>query len=254
MRATFDASGEVLVVTGGANGIGAALARAYAQAGGTAVVLDVAPSAQLAALPGIEQHAVDVSDRDAVFAAVERVVARHGRIDALVAGAAVQPRTTVAATDPETWRRTLAVNLDGVVWACQAVLPQMQAARRGAILVFASGLAHMGRAEASAYAASKGALIAFAKSLAAEVAGDRIRVNTVFPGVIDTPQFQAANPSGGEREHWAATTGIGRPEDVVGPLLLLLSDAATMTGSTLTRDRAFPAEDPAHDAPAEETA
>lgn len=253
MRATFDATGEVLVVTGGANGIGAALARAYAQAGGTSVVLDVVHAAGLDGVGGIEQLRVDVSDRDAVLEAVATVAARHGRIDALVAGAAVQPRATVAATDPEVWRTTLAVNLDGVVWACQAVLPQMQAARRGAILVFASGLAHMGRAEASAYAASKGALIAFAKSLAAEVAGDRIRVNTVFPGVIDTPQFQAANPSGGEREHWAATTGIGAPEDVVGALLFLLSDAAAMTGSTLTRERAFAAEEPTAD-PAEDPA
>jgi 3-oxoacyl-[acyl-carrier protein] reductase len=136
----------------------------------------------------------------------------------------------------------MAVNLDGVVWSCQAVLPHMISQRSGAILVFASGLAHMGRAEASAYAASKGALIPFAKSLAAEVAEHRVRVNTVFPGVIDTPQFRAANPSGGEREHWARTTGIGTPDDVVGPLMFLLSDAATMTGSTLTRDRVFPKE------------
>lgn len=253
MRAAFDATGEVLLVTGGANGIGAALARAYAQAGGTAVVLDVAPAPALEGLARVEQLQVDVSDRDAVLAAVASVAARHGRVDALVAGAAVQPRATVAAIDPDLWCRTLAVNLDGVVWACQAVLPHMAAARRGAILVFASGLAHMGRAEASAYAASKGALIAFAKSLAAEVAEDRIRVNTVFPGVIDTPQFQAANPSGGEREHWAATTGIGAPEDVVGPLLFLLSDAATMTGSTLTRERAFAAGEPTDD-PAEDRA
>jgi len=242
MRAAFDATGEVLIVTGGANGIGAALARGYARAGGTAVVLDVVEAPQLAAEPRVEQQLVDVSDRDAVVAAVGDVHARHGRVDALVAGAAVQPRSDVATMDPQEWRRTLAVNLDGVVWACQAVLPRMTAARRGAILVFASGLAHMGRAQASAYAASKGALIAFAKSLAAEVVGSRVRVNTVFPGVIDTPQFQAANPSGGEREHWQRTTGIGTPEDVVGPLLFLLSDAATMTGSTLTRDRAFPAE------------
>lgn len=254
MRAAFDATGEVLVVTGGANGIGAALARAYAQAGGKAVVLDVAHAPGLEAVPGIEQLQVDVSDRDAVLAAVETVATLHGRIDALVAGAAVQPRATVAATDPDVWRKTLAVNLDGVVWACQAVLPHMAAARRGAILVFASGLAHMGRAEAAAYAASKGALVAFAKSLAAEVAGDRIRVNTVFPGVIDTPQFQAANPSGGEREHWAATTGIGAPGDVVGPLLFLLSDAATMTGSTLTRERAFGAAEDDATAPAPDTA
>jgi 3-oxoacyl-[acyl-carrier protein] reductase len=159
-----------------------------------------------------------------------------------VAGAAVQPRVAVADTDPEVWRHTLAVNLDGVVWATQAVLPAMRQARSGAIVVFASGLAQMGRAQAAAYAASKGALIAFAKSLAAEVAEDRIRVNTLFPGVIDTPQFRAANP-GAERDHWARTTGIGTPQDVAGPLLFLLSQAATMTGSTLSRDRAFAATD-----------
>lgn len=239
MKALFDASGEVLVVTGGAHGIGAALARGYAAVGGTSVVLDVAPAKELDGIDGIEQYRTDVSDRAAVLSAVQRVVADHGRVDALVAGAAVQPRTPVHDTDPQEWRHTLAVNLDGVLWSCQAVLPHMIGQGSGAILIFASGLAHMGRAEASAYAASKGALIPFAKSLAAEIAEHRIRVNTVFPGVIDTPQFRAANPSGGEREHWERTTGIGTPEDVVGPLLFLLSDAATMTGSTLTRDRAF---------------
>ncbi|GAA0591780.1 SDR family oxidoreductase [Kribbella sandramycini] len=239
MKSTFDATGEVAVITGGANGIGAALARAYAAAGGTAVVLDVVRSAELDGIDRVEQHQVDVSDRDAVHTVIADVVATHGRIDALVAGAAVQPRATVVDLAQADWRHAIGVNLDGVLWCCQAVLPHLIERRSGAILVFASGLAHAGRAEASAYAASKGALIPFAKSLAAEVAQYRIRVNTVFPGVIDTPQFQAANPPGGEREHWAATIGIGVPEDVVGPLLFLLSDAATMTGSTLTRDRAF---------------
>ncbi|MBP2327880.1 NAD(P)-dependent dehydrogenase (short-subunit alcohol dehydrogenase family) [Kibdelosporangium banguiense] len=237
MKSTFDAQGEVLLVTGGANGIGAATARAFAERGGTAVVFDVAPAEDLD--DRIEHHRVDVSDREAVLHAVDAVLDKHGRIDALVAGAAVQPRCDVVGMDAHTWRQTLAVNLDGVVWCCQAVLPDMIARRSGSIVVFSSGLAHAGRAQAAAYAASKGALISFAKSLAAEVADYRVRVNTVFPGVIDTPQFRAANPSGGEREHWAATTGIGSPEDVVGCLLFLLSDAATMTGSTLTRDRAF---------------
>lgn len=228
MKTFLDATGEVLVVTGGANGIGAALARAYTEVGGSAVVFDIAPPSG-----GLE---VDVSDRAAVFAAVEEVLARYGRIDGLVCAAAVQPRADVSVMDPIEWRRTLAVNLDGVVWCCQAVLPHMIERRHGTILMFASGLAHAGRAQASAYAASKGALIPFAKSLAAEVAQHRIRVNTVFPGVIDTPQFRAAN-QGSERVHWEATTGIGLPQDVVGPLLFLLSDAATMTGSTLTRER-----------------
>jgi 3-oxoacyl-[acyl-carrier protein] reductase len=240
MRATFNADGEVLVVTGGARGIGAAIAGAYADAGGHAVVLDVAPADELTGRERITQVAVDVSDRDAVVGAVDAVVAEHGRIDGLIAGAAVQPRTPVAEMDPDEWRRTLAVNLDGVVWATQAVLPAMRRQRSGSIVYFSSGLAHMGRAEASAYAASKGALLPFARSLAAEVAADRVRVNVVWPGVIDTPQFQAANP-GAERQHWLETTGIGDPGDVVGPLLFLLSDAASMSGSTLTRDRVFPA-------------
>jgi NAD(P)-dependent dehydrogenase (short-subunit alcohol dehydrogenase family) len=239
MKTSFDATGEVLLVTGGAQGIGAALALAYAEARGTAIVLDIVEAPDLAQRRRVECHRVDISDRDAVGEVVEQVVARHGRIDGLVAGAAIQPRTRVADMDPDEWRRVLAVNLDGVVWTCQAVLPHMQASRSGAIVVFASGLALHGRAEASAYAASKGALIAYAKSLAAEVADQRIRVNTIFPGVIDTAQFRDANPTGGEREHWQKTTGIGTSEDVVGPLLYLLSDAATMTGSTLTRDRAF---------------
>jgi NAD(P)-dependent dehydrogenase (short-subunit alcohol dehydrogenase family) len=241
MKATFDATGEVLIVTGGAQGIGAALARGYAAAGGTAVVFDVAVPGELEGVAGIVHEHVDVSDRDAVSKAVARTRAAHGRIDALVAGAAVQPRTAVADMDPAEWRHTLAVNLDGVVWAVQAVLRDMRAARRGAILVYASGLATAGRAQASAYAASKGALIPLAKSLAAEVAADGIRVNVIFPGVIDTAQFRAANVDE-ERRHWERTTGVGSPEDVVGPLLFLLSDAATMTGSTLTRERVFPKE------------
>ncbi len=241
MRATFDATGEVLLVTGGSHGIGAGLARGFTQAGGTAVVLDIAAPADPE--PGVQHVEVDVADRAAVLAAVQGVLDRHGRVDALVAAAAVQPRLDVLNTSEEVWRRALAVNLDGVVWCCQAVLPAMIEARRGSIVAFASGLATNGRAQAAAYAASKGALISFAKSLAAEVAEHRVRVNTVFPGVVDTPQFQAANPTGGEREFWERTTGIGTPEDVLGPLLFLLSDAATMTGSTLTRDRAYPREE-----------
>lgn len=239
MKARFDANGEVALVTGGASGIGQALARAYAAAGGTAVVLDVQRSADLAGVNGVEQMLVDVSDRDAVIAAANDVAGRHGRIDGLVAGAAIQPRTVVSTMDPAEWRRVLSINLDGVVWACQAVLPTMLKQRRGSIIAFSSGLAHMGRAEASAYAASKGALPPFVKSLAHEVADQGVRVNILAPGVIDTPQFQAANPPGPEREHWLRTTGIGRPQDVVGPLMFLLSDGATMTGSMLTRDRAF---------------
>jgi NAD(P)-dependent dehydrogenase (short-subunit alcohol dehydrogenase family) len=233
VKVRFDATGEVVVITGGAQGIGGALAAAVNAAGGTAVVFDVTAPAD-----GVEHVKVDVADRAAVEAAVAGVLERYGRIDGLVAGAAVQPRSKVLEMDAAEWTRTLQVNLDGVVWACQAVVPRMVARQSGSVVVFTSGMASTGFAGAAAYAASKAAVVAFAKTLAAEVAGDRVRVNVVAPGVIDTEQFRGAN-AGADREHWQDTIGIGDPEDVVGPLLFLLSDAAAMTGSVLTRERAF---------------
>lgn len=241
MRASFTADGDVVLVTGGAHGIGAALARGVARAGGTCVVLDVAHEAPaLDGVPGVELVTVDVSDRAAVQRCVEDVIARHGRIDGLVAGAAVQPRTPVLATSEDEWSRTLSVNLDGVVWTCQAVVPHMVSRRSGSVVVFTSGMALTGYPLASAYVASKAALIGFTKSLAAEVAEHRVRVNVLSPGVIDTDQFRQANV-GVDLEHWRSTTGIGAPEDVVGPLLFLLSDAANISASQLSRERVFPA-------------
>jgi NAD(P)-dependent dehydrogenase (short-subunit alcohol dehydrogenase family) len=235
MRVTFDATGEVVVITGGAHGIGAALAAAVGRRGGTAVVFDVSPGPSA---PGVEYVEVDVADRQAVLKAVSGVIERHGRIDGLVAGAAVQPRAAVVDLDPEEWTRTLQVNLDGVVWVCQAVVPHLVERRTGSVVVFTSGLAATGFPGAAAYASSKAALGAFARTLAAEVAEHRVRVNVIAPGVIDTEQFRSAN-IGADLEHWRETLGVGDPEDVVGPLLFLLSDAAAMTGSQLTRERAF---------------
>ncbi|GAA2792680.1 SDR family NAD(P)-dependent oxidoreductase [Kribbella solani] len=233
MKVKFDATGEVVVITGGAQGIGAALATAVNAVGGTAVVFDVTPPAA-----GIEYVEVDVADRTAVEAAAQGVLEQYGRIDGLVAGAAVQPRSSVLEMDAAEWTRTLQVNLDGVVWACQAVVPHLVARQSGSVVVFTSGLAATGYAGAAGYAASKAALVAFAKSLAAEVAADRVRVNVVAPGVIDTVQFRGAN-AGADRDHWQDTIGIGDPDDVVGLLLFLLSDAAAITGSVLPRERAF---------------
>jgi len=237
MKTHYDATGQVLLVTGGTSGIGRALAEAYCRAGGTVHVFGTSPTPDLA--EGITGHRVDVANRDDVFAAVTKILNIEGRIDALVAAAAIQPRTTIVEMDPAEWQRVIDVNLNGVMWATQAVLPAMIEAKGGAILAFSSGLANVGHPGASAYAATKGALVPWIKSLAAEIAEHHITANIVFPGVIDTPQFRKANPAGGELEHWKNSLGVGEPEDVVGPLMFLLSDAATMTGSILTRERAF---------------
>lgn len=245
MKARFEADGDVIVITGGGNGIGRGLAVGAAKAGAKVVVCDVddAALASVAAeSPRIAAVRLDVSDRDAVFKTFETIEREHGPITGLVCAAAIQPRRAVHEMPPEEWQRVIRINLDGVVWSYQAAVGGMIKRRRGSIVAFSSGLAHQGWPQASAYAATKGALIAFVKSAAKEVAQHRVKFNLIAPGVIDTPQYRAAN-AGADHERWRASTGVGTPEDVVGPLLFLLSDAANMTASILSRDFAFSAQD-----------
>ena len=244
MRARFEAAGDVIVVTGGANGIGRALACAAAAAGARVVVCDVDDTAmaQLSGVAGMSTRRLDVSDRAAVFATIGEVERELGKIDGLVCAAAIQPRKAVHEMQPAEWDRVLRINLDGVVWCYQAAVAGMIARRSGSIVAFTSGLAQQGWPEASAYAASKAALIAFAKSAAKEIAQHRVRFNLIAPGVIDTPQYRAAN-AGEDDARWRASVGVGQPEDAVGPLLFLLSDQATMTASIISRDFAYGAQD-----------
>jgi len=245
MKTRFEADGDVIVVTGGGNGIGRALALAAAKVGAHVVICDVDEPAMAAVKDenaSIATMRLDVGDRDAVLRAFGEIERTHGGIDGLVCGAAIQPRKAVHEMPPEEWQRVIRINLDGVVWCYQAAIGGMIRRRRGSIVAFSSGLAHQGWPQASAYAASKGALIAFVKSAAKEVVQHRVKFNLIAPGVIDTPQYRAAN-AGADHERWRASTGVGTPEDVVGPLLFLLSDAATMTASMLSRDFAYAVQD-----------
>jgi 3-oxoacyl-[acyl-carrier protein] reductase len=244
MRARFEAEGDVIVVTGGANGIGRALACAAAAVGARVVVCDVdePAMAQLSSVAGISTRRLDVSDRSEVFKAIADVEREFGRIDGLVCAAAIQPRTAAHRMPPAEWDRVLRINLDGVVWCYQAAIAGMIERHSGSIIAFTSGLAQQGWPEASAYAASKAALIAFAKSAAKEVAQHRVRFNLIAPGVIDTPQYRSAN-AGADDARWRGSVGVGQPDDAVGPLMFLLSDQATMTASIISRDFAYPAQD-----------
>jgi 3-oxoacyl-[acyl-carrier protein] reductase len=236
MTQPYDFTGKVIAITGGASGIGAATARAAAEAGAQVAVLDVNEELGAAVAQeheNISFHRVDVSDHDAVIGAIGQIAERGGRLDGLVCGAIVQPLIPVVEMTPEQLRRVFAVNVEGVFWACKAAAPVMTRQQGGSIVLFVSGTAELGKPHSSPYTSSKGAVAGFAHTFAKEVQPYGVRVNMLRPGIVDTPQFRRANPG-------ADYSKLDRPEDVVGPAMFLLSDFATMTNSLLTREGSVP--------------
>ena len=231
-RVSYDFAGSVVLITGGASGIGAATARACAAAGATVVVVDIQDS-----LSGknIISRKIDVADPLAVKQLVEETEENHGRIDSAVLAAAIQKRAPLEAISDEAWRRHMAVNLDGVFYCMRELAPVMKRQRRGAILAFTSGLVSTGWPGAAAYAASKGALIGLAKCAAQELRSFGVRVNVLSPGVTSTPIFLDV-ASAEERAMYEGSIGISPPEDVVPTVLHLISDAsASLTGAVIER-------------------
>jgi NAD(P)-dependent dehydrogenase (short-subunit alcohol dehydrogenase family) len=230
-RVSYDFSGAVVLITGGASGIGAATARACAAAGAKVVVFDVQECHE----KKIDFKQVDVADPGAVRQAIQEVEKTYRKIDAAVLSAAIQKRSPVESTSDEAWRRHMAVNLDGVFYCMRELAPIMKRQRRGAMLAFTSGLVNMGWAGASAYAASKGALIGLVKCAALEMREHGVRVNVLSPGVTSTPIFmQAASPD--EVAMYDKSIGVSGPEAVVPTVLYLISEAsANMTGAVIER-------------------
>jgi 2-hydroxycyclohexanecarboxyl-CoA dehydrogenase len=179
----------VALVTGGASGIGAAVVDALIARGFTVGCLDLSGSAA-----GADYAvALDVSDAGAVTEAVGRVRAALGPIDAVVTSAGYYEMAPVADIAADAWRRMLRVHLGGLVNVARATLPDL-VDRRGTLVAVASELAIGGGEEDAHYAAAKGAILGFVRSLAAEVAPRGVRVNAVAPGPTDTPLLAADSP------------------------------------------------------------
>jgi NAD(P)-dependent dehydrogenase (short-subunit alcohol dehydrogenase family) len=230
-RVAYDFSGAVVLITGGASGIGAATARACVAAGATVVVADVRPFEA----HGVSFRETNVADPTAVSKLVRGIEEDYGRVDAAVLGAAIQDRTPLESISDEAWRRHLAINLDGVFYCMRELAPVMKRQRRGAMLAFSSGLVHTGWAGAAAYAASKGALIGLARCAAQELRAHGVRVNVLSPGVTDTPIFLDV-ASAEERSMYEKSIGVSPPEAVVPTVLHLISDAsASLTGALVER-------------------
>jgi len=230
MKVRYDFTGAVVLVTGGASGIGAATAAACAAAGATVVVADI---------QGVPEP-VDVADPAAVRRLVQATLERHGHIDCAVLAAAIQKRVPVDELSDADWHRHMAVNVGGVFHCIRELAPIMKRQRRGAMLAFTSGLVNMGWPGAAAYAASKGALVGLARCAALELRDYGVRLNVLSPGLVATPIFLDVS-SEEERAMYRSSVGISHPEDVVPTVLHLISDAsAGMTGAVIER-RLFPA-------------
>jgi NAD(P)-dependent dehydrogenase (short-subunit alcohol dehydrogenase family) len=235
--------GTVVLVTGGARGIGAGLSRHLAAQGAAVVTADVVEATGETDGLDITHLRADVSDEASWRELVAATLERHGRIDALVNNAAIyqglgvkRPFTDISVQE---WDRVMAVNTRGVWLGIRAVHPVMAAQGRGRVVNIASSTVHAGVPWFAHYTASKGAVIALTRSIAREVGADGITVNAVAPGLVETEASQALN----DADYLAASAGrraIPRPMgpgDLAAVVSFLCSEGSRfLTGQTVIVD------------------
>ncbi len=244
MAETGKLAGRAALITGGGGAIGGASARLFAEQGAFVLIADQREAEAEAVCADIreaggraEPFVLDVADPDQGQAAVARAVELFGGLHILVnVAAAVTPDAPVESLALEDWNRAFAVNLTGPFLMSKFAIPHMRAAGGGAIVNIASQLGTIGVPDRSAYCTTKAALIHLTTILAAEVARDNIRVNSVSPGVIETPRTRRRFDT---LEEFQAARGplhmlgrVGQPDEVARAVLFLASDDASFTTAT----------------------
>jgi NAD(P)-dependent dehydrogenase (short-subunit alcohol dehydrogenase family) len=233
--------GLVAVVTGAGSGIGLATAQALLAEGARVAAFDLAPPPAEGGLLPID---CDVTDAQAVAAAVARVAGEFGAIDILVNNAGIGAQGSVAENALDEWQRVFDVNVFGIVRVSQACLPHLRRSQHAAIVNTASIVSWTGLPRRACYGASKGAVYALTLAMAADCVADGVRVNCVCPGTVDTPWVKRLLESSGDataaRAHLVARQPLGRlgtAEEVAAAIVYLASPAAGfVTGSALAID------------------
>jgi 3-oxoacyl-[acyl-carrier protein] reductase len=237
--------GRKVLITGGSRGIGRATALLFAQAGADVAISYVSnEKAADEVRREVERrgraalaYKAEMSSRSDIDRMVGDILAKWGELDTLVNNAGIWTYLEMGQMDESVYHETIGVNVDGVFYAINAVVPSMKAHGRGSIVNVTSTAGVRGEALHSHYAASKGALHSLTKSLAVELAPYGIRVNAVAPGWTDTDMCTASFSEPGFREKVRQSIPLKRippPEDVAGPILFLASDLARhITGGIL---------------------
>ena len=239
---------KVAIVTGGASGIGRATCLRFRQEGAKVVVADRNPTgvAETCRLLGDDEESVasaitDVSRAAQVQAMVDQTVARFGRLDVLVNGAAMLIRTPpLAEVDEIQWDLTMDTNLKGLFLCCKYAIPAMLAGDGGSIINIASMSGIRGPGYSTPYAVSKAGVIHLTTVAASQYTAQGVRVNCLAPGSVDTPQMRGSTASSQtfqEREETHPMGRVGQPEEIANLILWLASDEASyVSGSTYIID------------------
>ena len=245
---------RVAVVTGGVRGIGRAICARYAEEGARVVVADLEAAEAAAAAASIGcgalGAALDVTDQGSIDRLVETVVREAGRIDVLVNNAGVFDMAPVLEVTRASYRRVMAVNVEGLLFTLQAVARQMvRQGQGGKIINFASQAGRRGEALVAVYCASKAAVISLTQSAGLALIAHGINVNAIAPGVVDTPMWDQVDalfakyenlPMGEKKTRVGRAVPygrMGRPEDMVGAAVFLASgDADYIVAQTLNVD------------------
>ncbi|MDI2098601.1 pyridoxal 4-dehydrogenase, SDR-type [Ruicaihuangia caeni] len=235
------AAQRVAIVTGAAQGIGAAIARRIAKDGVTVVVADINidKANEVAASIGGYAHKVDVSNEQSVKELVDAVMEKYGRVDILVNDAALVPQVAWEDITFDEWRRVMAVNMDGLFLMTKAVSNQMQEAGYGRIVNIASNTFVAGTPNCAHYVATKGASIGFTRALAGELGKYGITINAIAPGLTASEGVMAGPHASGFDYvvPMQAFNRKGQPDDIAPAVAFLVSEeAGWVTGQTLVVD------------------
>ena len=240
MDQRFSLQGKCAIVTGAAGGIGGATVRAFRDAGARVAGVDL----DAARINADLALACDVASEGETRAAVERAASTFGSLHILVNAAATRdPTATVTDLDLATWNRVFAVNVGGAYLMSRWAIPHMARAGGGSIIHIASQLGTVGTPGRVAYCATKGALITMAKAMATDHAAQKVRVNALSPGAVETERMLRFGTMEKAREVLGPKhllNRLGQPDEIAAAALFLASDAASfMTGANLLVDGGY---------------